>query len=280
MIIVKKLFKFVVWLGVSAPSPIRVIQRLHCNVETGFLTSHGGRSTMVFRKISDNLKEAAVRLKERGQDTDQEISEITGMSIQSVYRARERKRLTGSVAPAPAIGRGRPRSLTREDSDFLLQLARYKPSMFLDEYMSKLNEYRHLSASISTIHRTFERAGLSVKRIQKVAAERDPEKRSAFVWRIGEYPPHYLISIDEVSKDDRTYARLWGRAPIGEYAEQHNPFVRKRRYSMCAAMALDKGIIAARVLEGSFTHETFLEFLRDDIVSSFFNLGSICSTSR
>jgi transposase len=234
---------------------------------------------MVFRKISDDLKEAAVRLKERGRDTDEEIGEITGMSKRSIYRAQERKWLTGSVAPALAIGRGRPRYLTREDSDFLLQLARHKPSMFLDEYMHKLNEFRHLSASISTIHRTFERAGLSVKRIQKVAAERDSEKRSAFVWRIGQYLPHYLVSIDEVSKDDRTYARLWGRAPIGECAEQHNPFVRKRRYSMCAAMALDKGIIAARVLEGSFTHDTFLEYLRDDIVCSDSGLSSVFSLS-
>ncbi|TFK63537.1 hypothetical protein BDN72DRAFT_775797 [Pluteus cervinus] len=30
-------------------------------------------------------------------------------------------------------------------------------------------------------------------------------------------------------------------------------------------MALDEGIIAVRVLEGSFTHDTFLEFLRDEL---------------
>ncbi|KAF6751579.1 hypothetical protein DFP72DRAFT_753482, partial [Ephemerocybe angulata] len=109
-------------------------------------------------------------------------------------------------------------------------------------------------------------AGLSIKRIQKMASERDPDVRANFVRRIGEYPPHFLISIDEVSKDDRTYARLWGRAARGHRAEESNPFVRKRRFSTCAAMALDEGIIAARVLEGSFTHDRFLEYIRDDVL--------------
>jgi len=99
-----------------------------------------------------------------------------------------------------------------------------------------------------------------------MAAERDPVLRAVFVHRIGEYPVHYLISIDEVSKDDRTYTCLWGHAPVGQRAEQHAPFVHKRRYSMITSLALDEGIIASRVLEGSFTHETFLEYLRDDVV--------------
>jgi hypothetical protein len=36
---------------------------------------------------------------------------------------------------------------------------------------------------------------------------------------------------------------------------------------MIAALALDEGIVASRVLEGSFTHDTFLEYLCDDVVS-------------
>jgi len=221
---------------------------------------------MVYRKISNDLKEAALRLKARGRDSNYEISLITGFSTRTLYRARRRKLLTGSAAPAQPIGRGRPRSLLRRDCDYLLRLARHKPTLFLDEYARRLDRFRTLSVSLTTIHRSLERAGLNVKHVQKMAAERDPVLRAAFVHRIGEYPAHYLISIDEVSKDDRTYTRLWGRAPVGQRAEQHAPFVRKRRYSMITSLALDEGIIASRVLEGSFTHETFLEYLRDDVV--------------
>ena len=46
----------------------------------------------------------------------------------------------------------------------------------------------------------------------------------------------------------------------------HQPFVRKRRFSMLATLELDKGIIAAQVVEGSFTRDFFLRYLRDDLV--------------
>jgi len=42
---------------------------------------------MVYRHISDDLKEAAIRLKNRGRDTNYEIKEITGMSTCTLGRA-------------------------------------------------------------------------------------------------------------------------------------------------------------------------------------------------
>lgn len=63
-----------------------------------------------------------------------------------------------------------------------------------------------------------------------------------------------LVFLDEVSKNDRVYARLWGRARSGERVECYAPFVRGRRVSMLAGLALDKGIIAAKVVEGFLHH--------------------------
>jgi hypothetical protein len=156
--------------------------------------------------------------------------------------------------------------LLHADAAYLLQLAQHKPTVFLDEYARRLIEFRHLPASLATIHRTFERAGLSVKQVQKLASECDPILRADFARRIGRYPAGYVIALDEVSKDERTFGRLWGRAAEGMCVEQHNPFVRGRRLSMVAGMALGEGIIAARVVEGSFTRETFIEYLCDDVV--------------
>ena len=82
------------------------------------------------------------------------------------------------------------------------------------------------------MHRTFEHAGLHVKHVQKLASERDPILRANFIHRIGRYPTNYLILLDEVSKDEQTYSRLWGRAATGLCAEQHNSFVHGRRLSM------------------------------------------------
>ncbi|KAG2132757.1 hypothetical protein DEU56DRAFT_739407 [Suillus clintonianus] len=121
--------------------------------------------------------------------------------------------------------------------------------------------------SLSTIHRSFEHAGVNLKHIKKIAAECDPLCHADFVCRVSQYLPASLLCLDEVSKDDRTYSRHWGRAARGARAEQHQPFVRKRRFSMVAGLALDEGIVAAKVVEGSFNRESFMNFLRNDVVS-------------
>lgn len=223
-------------------------------------------SIMGNRKISDDLKEAAWRLKNDGQSF-QYIKTITGISKRTIFCTQKQKQDTGSVAKALAVGRGRPRSLLKLDSVYLLRLARHKPTLFLDEYARRLITFRLLPVSLATINHTLEHAGLSVKHEQKLASERNPILHADYIRQISRYPTNYLICIDKVSKDDRTYARLWGRAPSGMRAEQHNPFVRKRRLSMVAGVALDEGIIAARVVEGSFTRQTFFEYLQDDVVS-------------
>ena len=77
---------------------------------------------------------------------------------------------------------------------------------------------------MSTIHQELRRAGLSAKHVQKMAAERDPMKRADFIQRISHYPATCILALDEVSKDDRTYARLWGRSERGTRVEatQHS----------------------------------------------------------
>jgi len=166
------------------------------------------------RRISNDLKEAALRMKAHAY-SDEETLEIAQFSLSTLKRAARRKRLTGSVAKAQVIGRGRPRKLAHPDCQYLLSLARHKPTLFLDEYARRLQDGRFLAVSLATIHRTFTRAGLSVKRVQKLAAERSPTIRADFVHRISQYPTNYLLCLDEVSKDDRTYTRLWGRSQIG-----------------------------------------------------------------
>ncbi|KAH7918732.1 hypothetical protein BV22DRAFT_992641, partial [Leucogyrophana mollusca] len=38
------------------------------------------------------------------------------------------------------------------------------------------------------------------------------------------------------------------------------------RFSMVAALALDEGVVAAKIVEGSFNHERFVEYLRRDVL--------------
>ena len=183
---------------------------------------------MVNRHISDDLKMAALRLKARGRDSLKDIIQIVQFSPKTFYRAQRRYRQFGTVAKAQAIGTGRPRKALHQDIQYLIRLAHHKPTLFLDEYQCRMKEYRLLSLSMTTIHRGLQRAGLSTKKVQKMAAERDPIKRADFVRRISQYPAHYLLPLDEVSKDNHTYARLWGRSEVGSCVDAFQPFVRKR----------------------------------------------------
>ncbi|KAJ7138973.1 hypothetical protein C8R44DRAFT_543689, partial [Mycena epipterygia] len=122
---------------------------------------------------------------------------------------------------------------------------------------------------LATVHRALERAGLSVKQVQKMASERNKLQEGDFLQRISQYPAHYLVPLDEMSKDDRTYGRLSGRSAVGKRVEVYTPFVCKQRFMEIAALALNKGIIACRVIEGSSDRETFMDFLCNDLVNAF-----------
>ena len=220
---------------------------------------------MVNRRISDDLKMVALRLRSRG-DTISQILSIVKFSRKTFYHISNRYYIHGTVMKAQAIGRGCPRKIFHADAQYLIRLARHNPTLFLDEYQRRLEKFRLLPVHMTTIHRALERAGLNVKRVQKMAAERNPMVRAAFVRHISQYPANYLLPLDEVLKDNRTYSRLWGRSRKGYRVEVHQPFVRKRRFSMLATMSLDEGIIASQVVEGSFTRDLFVKYLRDDLV--------------
>ncbi|KAJ7578286.1 hypothetical protein C8J56DRAFT_722140, partial [Mycena floridula] len=163
-------------------------------------------------RFSEDNKMTAIRLCARGCDSVKEISNLTGISFSHLYLVFRRFRRTGSVKKLNPLPAGRPRLLVNQDVQFLLRLARYRPTLFLDEYCKLLTQKRTISVSLSTLHCTFERAGLSVKRVQKMAIERSPQKRAAFIYRMGQYSAAQLFCLDETSKDDRVYARLWGRS--------------------------------------------------------------------
>ncbi|EIM83126.1 uncharacterized protein STEHIDRAFT_42801, partial [Stereum hirsutum FP-91666 SS1] len=163
-------------------------------------------------RYSADLKMVAVRLRHRGRDSVKDIIKITTMSRPTLFRTWRKHRLTGSVTNRQPVGQGRPRSVLFRDAEYLLCLARHRPTSFLDEYCQRLHSDRYLPIHFTTIHRFFTRAGLSVKHVQKMARERDPIKRADYIRRIGQYSPVCLVFLDEVSKNDRVYARLWGRA--------------------------------------------------------------------
>jgi hypothetical protein len=82
---------------------------------------------------------------------------------------------------------------------------------------------------------------------------------------MGGYHTPQLVFIDETSKDERTYFRLYGRSLVNQRAIHPAPFIRGDRYSLLPAMSVD-GVFAASVVQGSFNRHRFTKFLETDLV--------------
>ena len=172
---------------------------------------------------------------------------------------------TGNVVRQTDGVKGRPRLNHFSDVDYLKCLIKHRPDWFLDEMQYLLQTNRFISVNFLTIHRELVRAGISSKKIKKIASERNENLRADYIGRMAQYTPDQLGFLDEVSKDERTSFRARGRSQKGCRAVQKGVFVRGRRFSAIGLLTLD-GIVSNTVLEGSMTRELFLEYLEFTVV--------------
>ena len=101
-------------------------------------------------------------------------------------------------------------SLDYSDVQYLLRLIDRNPGYFLDELLHLLKTNWFISIHYSVIHNQLLCAGVSRKRLQRIASECNEDARAAFIARMARYPPEELGFIDEVSKDERTVGRHYG----------------------------------------------------------------------
>jgi transposase len=221
---------------------------------------------MVGRNISADCKLAAIRLHESGLLPLETILDCCRFSRRTWFRVIKLWRETGHVVRLGEIYRGRHRILDIDDIQYLLRLVRNNPDYFLDEMLNLLQTNCFISVHFTTIFRELERAGMSRKKLKRIAIERNEERRADFVARMAQYQPEELGFMDEVSKDARTTRRSSGWSKKGKRAEKKQVFVRGRRTSTEALLTLD-GIVAGTVVEGSMTKAGFIEYLELIVVS-------------
>jgi len=207
---------------------------------------------MPFRKISRDLKLAAVRLYEQDLIPLADILACLKMSESTFYRVLALWNTTGDVVHHTFGIRGRPRTLHFDDVDYLKRLVKHRPDWFLDELLSLLQTNRFISAHYTTIHRELVRANVSTKKLKTIATERNENLRADFIRRMAEYLPEQIGFLDEVSKDERTSSRRRGRSRKGTRAVKKGVFVRGRRFSAEGLLSID-GMISNTIVEGSMT---------------------------
>lgn len=217
------------------------------------------------RKISRDLKVAAVKMYERDLLPLCDILDCVGFSRATFFRILHLWRETGDVVKQRYANRGKRRSLNLDDLHYLLRLIRARPDWFLDELLGLLKENRFISVHYTTIFRELQRAGVSYKKLKRIAKERDEDVRADYMREMADYRTDQLGFLDEVSKDERTKHRSNGRSIKGRRAQTKGVFVRGKRLSAEGLLTCD-GMIASTVVYGSMTRELYLEFLEHEVV--------------
>lgn len=224
---------------------------------------------MVFRHISSDLKECAMKLWENGWSKE-DICFIFSVSRSSLYRWATLIETFGSVTPPPSPIRGRPRIIGMAAIETIKAVYTRNPDTYLDELQWHLGIHHDIAISVSGLQATLARAGLSRKVLHKIAQERDEARRAEFMHCMRNNfsgTGDEFVFIDESSKNEHTYQRRYGRAPIGQDAVITAPFIRGERYSLVAAMS-KKGYLAAHIVDGSLDAFDFFDFIVEDVVRS------------
>lgn len=119
------------------------------------------------RKISADLKFAAIRLHEQGILGLSEILDCIGFSCMTFYRIKKLYNDTGNVVKPRSQYTGRPRIFNLEDLHYLLELINHRPDWFLDELTTLMRHNCYIAVHYSTIHRELEWAGISLKKLPR-----------------------------------------------------------------------------------------------------------------
>ncbi|KAJ6528021.1 hypothetical protein B0H19DRAFT_969404 [Mycena capillaripes] len=215
--------------------------------------------------VQYQVKLAAMNLFERDILPLNDILDICNFSESTFWRTRKLWRETGWVEKPKSEIRGRRRLLHRDNLHYIMSLVNLRPDWFLDELLHLLKHNRYISVHFTTIFRELKRLGMSRKKLQKIASERNENLRLDFVRRMAEYPAEYLGFLDETSKNDRTLSRGYGRARKGRRARKKEKFVRGTRLTATGLLTVD-GMMANRVVEGSMKRADYLDFIEHEVV--------------
>ncbi|KAF8467535.1 hypothetical protein DFH94DRAFT_612065, partial [Russula ochroleuca] len=128
---------------------------------------------MPYRKISRDVKLAAIRLHERALLPLSDIIDCLKITCATFYRILHLWRTTGDVIKRTFGILGRPRFLHLDDIDYLKRLISHRPDWFLEELQYLLATNRFISLHFATIHCELKRAQVSVKKLKKIATERN-----------------------------------------------------------------------------------------------------------
>ncbi|KAJ6441866.1 spc7 protein [Purpureocillium lavendulum] len=192
-----------------------------------------------------------------------EIAAQLGCHERTVSRLRRKVRLFGDTrTPTELYRTGRPNAVTPLMIETLRKELAERPDMYRDEMSAYLERLFRVQISKSSIGRALRAAGMTRKKIRRVAAQHDPDLLDYYMYRLHSLgvQSYHMIFVDESGSDTRDGHRAWGWADIGVTPVQTRMFSRGRRWQILPAYT-QEGIMLSRVYDGSTTSAIFEDFV-------------------
>ena len=197
----------------------------------------------------------------------EDILACVGFSESTFWHTLKLWRETGDVIRVTYGLPGHPCMMHFDNVNYLIELVKHRLTWFLDELLDLLEANRFIAVHYTTIHQELVCVGISLKKLQKIAKERDEDKRADFVQRMSQYEAEEIGFINETLKDERTAFRRNGRSAKGVFVHSHC-------LSAVGLLTMD-GMVACNIVEGSFNAAKFLDFLEHDVVCDLFHLSNL-----
>ncbi|KNE96922.1 hypothetical protein PSTG_09789 [Puccinia striiformis f. sp. tritici PST-78] len=203
---------------------------------------------MVFVAYLADIKVLVVRMSFEGE-TLPDICNKLGYSVspQSLDRWRHLFEETRAVIRYPTTyGQlGRLKKLSSEDSNFMIELLKDEPGLFLDEIRKKLYDATGVLLSIAAVHDNLvNQLCITLKKAETLNIKKCLLKKFQFIDQMRYYPAEFLIG-----------------SPFARYIINQNA----ARLSILPAIGMS-GILAMTVRDDMFNAKKFEHFLKWDLV--------------
>jgi DDE superfamily endonuclease/Arginine repressor, DNA binding domain len=165
------------------------------------------------------------------------------------------------VSPAHLGVQGRPRQVSFEAEQGILEFIDQNPTCYQDEIVDFLLTEYDICTSQSTVCRVLKRLKQTHKRIERLFPEASDVERALFRSKMAEYKANQIVFLDESAANKRTGDRRWGWSLRGLPCKVMSSNRRLTRWSILPAMGLN-GYLDYEIHHGSFTTERFNLFVR------------------
>ena len=139
------------------------------------------------------------------------------------------------------------------------------PNLYLKEVTQKIYDFTNEVISPATVCNVMHKHGVTRKKIQHIAMQRNASHRGAYIAEVSMYKSNMLVFADETGKDGRDCLRRFGCALRGQTPQCSSDLRRGTRTSAIAAISAS-GVVGYELHTGNVRGEEFHDFVRGTLI--------------